>query len=58
VLDAGRFTEALLARIEDPELVGRPPVGTVDQFLDNTDALENITLARNASSTVDRLRPG
>ena len=58
VLDAGRFAEALLAGIEDPGLAGRPPVGAVDQYLDSTDALENITLARNASSTVDRLRPG
>ncbi|QRN81730.1 MAG: DUF4037 domain-containing protein [Nocardiopsis sp. BM-2018] len=58
VLDAGRFTEALLARVEDPELVGRPPVGAVDQYLDGTDALENVTLARKVSSAVDRLRPG
>ncbi|WP_017590177.1 DUF4037 domain-containing protein [Nocardiopsis ganjiahuensis] len=56
VLDARRFTEALLAGIEDPELVGRPPVGAVDQYLDSTDALEDVTLARRASASVDRLR--
>ncbi|WP_150243913.1 DUF4037 domain-containing protein [Nocardiopsis quinghaiensis] len=39
VLDSARFTRALLERIGDPELVGRPPVGAVDQFVDNTDAL-------------------
>ncbi|WP_285734555.1 hypothetical protein [Nocardiopsis sp. ATB16-24] len=39
VLDADRFARALLERIEDPGLVGRAPVGTVDQFVDNTDAL-------------------
>ncbi|MFD3685753.1 DUF4037 domain-containing protein [Nocardiopsis sp. NPDC058631] len=39
VLDAARFTRALMARVEDPELTGRSPVGAVDQFVDNTDAL-------------------
>ncbi|PDP88457.1 hypothetical protein CQJ94_06630 [Glycomyces fuscus] len=39
VLDAARFTRALLAGITDPELAARPPVGAVDQFADSTDAL-------------------
>jgi hypothetical protein len=39
VLDAARFATALSARVADPELAGRPPVGAVDQFTDNTDAL-------------------
>lgn len=39
VLDAARFARALLARITDPGLAARPPVGAVDQFADNTDAL-------------------
>jgi hypothetical protein len=39
VLDAGRFTSALLDRVRDPVLRGRPPVGAVDQFVDSTDAL-------------------
>lgn len=50
VLDAQRFTEALLAGIEDPELAGRPPVGTVDQYVDSTNALEDVGLARSVSS--------
>ncbi|WP_370011055.1 DUF4037 domain-containing protein [Nocardiopsis sp. LDBS0036] len=39
VLDAARFARALLAGITDPGLAARPPVGSVDQFADNTDAL-------------------
>lgn len=58
VLDAGRFAEALLAGIKDPELVGRPPVGTADQFLDSTDTLEDVALTREVSAAVDRQRPG
>lgn len=52
VLNAQRYTEALLARIEDPELVGRPPVGSVDQYVDSTNALEHVGLARRISNTV------
>ncbi|GAB2513795.1 DUF4037 domain-containing protein [Nocardiopsis aegyptia] len=39
VLDADRFTRALLDRVRDPDLRGRPPVGTVDQFTDHSDVL-------------------
>ncbi|WP_017573253.1 DUF4037 domain-containing protein [Nocardiopsis halotolerans] len=39
VLDAARFTRALLEEITDPELAGRTPVGAIDQFVDDTDAL-------------------
>ena len=39
VLDADRFTRALLDRVRDPDLRDRPPVGTVDQFADSTDVL-------------------
>ncbi len=42
VLDAGRFTEALLARIEDPALREGVPVGAVDQYIDGTDALARL----------------
>lgn len=42
VLDAGRFTEALLARIEDPALRDGVPVGAVDQYIDGTDALARL----------------
>jgi len=47
VLDAARFTRALLARVTDPALAGRPPVGAVDQFVDNTDALTRPTVFRS-----------
>ena len=39
VLDAGRFATALTEAITDPTLRGLPPVGAVDQYLDNTDVL-------------------
>ncbi|RKS06470.1 uncharacterized protein DUF4037 [Nocardiopsis sp. Huas11] len=39
VLDAERFTRALLERVHDPALRGRPPVGSVDQYVDNADVL-------------------
>lgn len=55
VLGAGRFVEALRARIEDPELTGRPMVGAVDQYLDNTDALTRPTTFRGIASVVDDL---
>ncbi|GAB3693710.1 DUF4037 domain-containing protein [Nocardiopsis oceani] len=52
VLDATRYTEALLERIKDPVLVGRPPVGAVDQYVDSTDALVRPGLLRAVSATV------
>ncbi len=39
VLDADRFTAALVATIRDPALRGGPLAGTLDQFVDSTDAL-------------------
>jgi hypothetical protein len=39
VLQAGRFTEALLATIGDPAIRSLPLTGAVDQYVDNTDAL-------------------
>ncbi|MER5943748.1 DUF4037 domain-containing protein [Streptomyces sp. NPDC001928] len=49
VLRADRFTTALLARVSDPTLKDLPPVGSVDQFVDNTDALTRPALARALS---------
>ncbi|WP_159944285.1 MULTISPECIES: DUF4037 domain-containing protein [unclassified Nocardiopsis] len=49
VLDAARFTRALLDRISDPQLAGRPPVGAVDQFVDSTDALSRPEVFRSLS---------
>jgi hypothetical protein len=37
VLDAYRFTDALLATISDPAISSLPPVGAIDQYVDSTD---------------------
>ena len=37
VLDAHRFTDALLATISDPAISALPPVGAIDQYVDSTD---------------------
>jgi hypothetical protein len=46
VIDAERFTAALLEAIADPELRRLPPFGAVDQFTDSTDALGNLPFLR------------
>ncbi|MFH8492910.1 hypothetical protein ACH4C7_02170 [Streptomyces coeruleorubidus] len=43
---AERFTAALTARITDPAVRALPLTGTVDQFIDSTDALSNPQQAR------------
>jgi hypothetical protein len=37
VVDAYRFTDALVATIRDPAIRALPPVGAIDQYVDNTD---------------------
>jgi hypothetical protein len=37
VLDAYRFTNALVSTISDPAVRDLPPVGAIDQYVDNTD---------------------
>lgn len=37
VLDAHRFTNTLVATISDPAIRSLPPVGAIDQYVDNTD---------------------
>jgi hypothetical protein len=37
VLDAHRFTDALVATIGDPAIRALPPVGAIDQYVDSTD---------------------
>jgi hypothetical protein len=37
VLDAYRFTNALVSTISDPAVRTLPPVGAIDQYVDNTD---------------------
>ncbi len=49
VLDAGRFARALLASVTEPGLRRRLPVGAVDQFIDNTDALGSQSVCRGAA---------
>ena len=44
VLDAYRFTDALIPTIEDPEVRALPPVGAIDQYVDSAD----LTDRRNA----------
>ena len=46
VLHAERFTAALTARITDPAVRKLPMTGTVDQFIDSTDALGHPELTR------------
>jgi hypothetical protein len=46
VLDAGRFTAALLEAITDPQIRRLPAVGAVDEFIDSTDALGNTAFLR------------
>jgi hypothetical protein len=49
VLDAGRFTTALLDSITDPAVRALPPVGAVDQFVDSTDVLSHPARSRAAA---------
>jgi hypothetical protein len=46
VLDAGRFAAACREQVTDPWLLAQPPVGSVDQFADSTDALSSAAVAR------------
>jgi hypothetical protein len=41
VLDAGRFAAACHREVSDPWLRGLPPIGSVDQLVDSTDALSS-----------------
>lgn len=44
---SGRFADALLSQINDPEVKTLPPYfGSIDQFCDNTDILENVDQTR------------
>ena len=48
VINAGRFTTALLGGIADPQVRRLPVLGAVDEFIDSTDALENTRFLRAA----------
>ncbi|MFC6023315.1 DUF4037 domain-containing protein [Plantactinospora solaniradicis] len=58
IIDAGRFAAALLARIDDPEIAGLPPVGGIDQYVDSTAALCQPTLTRALISAAWRSGAG
>jgi hypothetical protein len=40
VIDGYRFTDALMATINDPQIRALPPVGAIDQYIDNTDVTD------------------
>lgn len=44
-----------MARVQDPELTGRPLVGAIDQYVDDTDALTRPTTFRGIAAAVDDL---
>lgn len=56
VIEAGRFADALLAGIDDPEVAALPPVGAVDQYADSTAALCQAQLTRALMTAVWRSR--
>jgi Domain of unknown function (DUF4037) len=55
IIGAGRFADALRARIEDPDLAALPEVGAVDQFVDSTAVLCQPQLARAVMAGVWRI---
>ena len=50
VLGADRFVEACLRRVDDPRLRAYPLIGSVDQFCDSTDALDDAVTTRRFAS--------
>ncbi|MFE9690285.1 DUF4037 domain-containing protein [Micromonospora sp. NPDC005806] len=52
VLRAERFVSALRAAITDPGLRDRPPLGSVDQYLDNVDVLTRPERVRRVAAAV------
>ncbi|GIH26720.1 hypothetical protein Aph01nite_50300 [Acrocarpospora phusangensis] len=52
VIGGMRFAEALMASVSDPAVRALPPVGTVDQFSDSTDALMRSDRARSLAAAV------
>ncbi|MEU3457011.1 DUF4037 domain-containing protein [Micromonospora sp. NPDC006766] len=52
VMGANRFVAALRAAVQDPALRARPPVGTVDQYVDNVDVLTHPERVRRVAAAV------
>jgi hypothetical protein len=46
VIDADRFTAALREAITDPQIRRLPPAGAIDQFVDSTDAANDLRFLR------------
>jgi uncharacterized protein DUF4037 len=49
VLMAGRLADALLAAVTDPAVVALPRIGAVDQHVDSTDLLTDLSRARTTT---------
>jgi hypothetical protein len=52
VLQADRFSEALLGSIRDPAVGALPLTGAIDQFVDSTDALTHRTRSRALAAAI------
>ena len=48
VLDSSRFARALRDAITNEQVRALPPIGAIDQFVDNTDALGDPAMLRTA----------
>jgi len=51
VIEAERFARALREQISDERVRNLPPIGAVDQFIDNTNAIGNGAVLRSAVAT-------
>jgi hypothetical protein len=51
VLHADRFADALTRHIRDPQIRRLPKIGSVDQYIDSTDALGNYEFLRGVTAT-------
>jgi hypothetical protein len=58
VLDAGRFTTALLDSVTDPAVRALLPVGAVDQYVDSADVLSDTARTRAVAAWPDGARAG
>lgn len=52
VLGSARFVEACLERVTDERLRSLPLIGAIDQFVDSTDVLSSVRIARRVGSSV------
>jgi hypothetical protein len=58
VIDGDRFVDALRAAIADPEVRALPAhLGSVDQFVDSTDVLDDLSRLRQLRALYARVVP-